>query len=304
MPLIARKHVLQVKNEGTYGVDAVPAAGDSMLVSGLKFTPLAVNATDRSFAKPWFGADGKIIASSYGKLEFDVECAGSGAAGTAPRYGALLKSCAMSENVNAGVSVVYAPASAAISSASCYYFEDGIKYALLGARGTQSLKFSAGGVPMMHFTFTGLRVAPTDTALPTPTLPAIVPVAVNQANTTFNLGGYSGVLQELSGDFGLDVKYLNRPNSESVQILGRKATGSVTLEKTLLATKNWYTVIGGSSVLTLTHGTVAGNKFKVDAPAAQIISVENAETDGVAMVQLGLEFVPSAGNDEVTITIL
>ncbi|MFZ5530294.1 MAG: phage tail tube protein [Pseudomonadota bacterium] len=305
MPLITRKQVLLSKIEGTYGQDSTPAAGnDAMLVSGLKFTPMALNAVDRTFAHPWFGADGKLLASAYGKLEFDVEIAGSGALGTAPRFGALLKGCAMSETVNAGVSVVYAPVSSAQQSMTGYYFEDGIKYVLLGARGSKSLKFGAGGVPMMHYSFTGLRVAPSDLALPTPTLPTVVPVACNQANTTFSLGGYAGVMQELSIDFADEVKYTNRPNSESVQIVGRKVTGSVTLEKTLLATKNWYSAAFTSNVLTLTHGTANGNKFKVDAPAAQIVSVEHAETDGIAMVQLGLEFLPSAGNDEVTLTIL
>ncbi|MEW6314130.1 MAG: phage tail tube protein [Pseudomonadota bacterium] len=307
MPLKSRKQVLLSKIETTAGVDSVPVAGtDAMLVQNLKFAPLVVNAQERNLATPYFGNDGKVIAGVYGTLEFDVEAAGSGVAGTAPKWGPLMKGCAMSETVNAGVSVVYAPVSSGEQSLTHYYFVDGVKYALLYARGSKSLKFSAGSVPMMHYKFTGLRVAPADLALPTPTLPTIKPVAVNQANTVFTLHGYSGVMQDCDIDFGEEVKYINRVNSESVQIVGRKSTGSVTLEKTLLATKNWYGIAeaGTTGALSLTHGTVAGNKFKVDGAVVQVSNVEDTEVDGIEMLKLGLEFTWSAGNDELTVTTL
>lgn len=303
--MLTNRQVLFAKIEAIYGTDPVPAATDAILAGGINFTPITEVTVDRNFALPWFGNRGKIIAATYGKLEFDVEIAGSGAAGTAPRYGVLDKACGLSETISAGVSVAYAPASASLQSAALYYHEDGHRYIILGSRGSKTLKFTAQGIPVQHYSLTCLRGTYSDIALPTPALPAPVAVPVNQANTTFTLGGYAAPFDDLSIDYGRDVKYINRPNNESVQIVGGKITGTVTIEKTLLATKNWYTAAGTYIALAVTHGTVAGNKFQLAASNVQITNVDHSDSNGIAMIKLGLEFVPTAaGNDELTVTVL
>ena len=63
-----------------------------------------------------------------------MELAGSGTAGTAPRYGALLQACGLSETIVASTSVTYAPVSSAFSSATIYFNNDGIRHILTGCR--------------------------------------------------------------------------------------------------------------------------------------------------------------------------
>ena len=70
--------------------------------------------------------------------------------------------------------------------------------------------------------------------------------------------------------------------------------------------KDWWTgiknvVLGAFSI---THGTVAGNKVKVDAPQQQLMSPAYADKDGITMLTMKQTFVPLNGNDEVTIAFL
>ena len=303
------KQVLLSKIEATYGVDPVPTnLLNAMVVSNLKFTPAVISMEDRNYLMPWFGGQGKVLNSLYGTLEFDVEIAGSGAAGTVPFWGVHHKASAMSETINVGVSVVYAPVSTGEQSATHYYYQDGIKWSLLGARAKKSLKFNAMGIPMQHYSYTGLRIPATDTAIVVPTLATVKPIPVNLANTTFSLHAFAGVLQEFTVDYGEEIKYINRPNSEYVNFGGRKMiSGSVTMEKTTVAIKDWEAVMkaGTTGALALVHGTVAGNKYKLDSAITQITSYDESDSDGVVMVKLGLEFIPgAAGNDDLITTVL
>lgn len=307
MPLKSKKQLLLSKIEATYGVDPVPtAAANAMLVENLKFTPANVSAEDRNHALPWFGSKGKIIDAVYGTLEFDVPIIGSGAAGTAPYWGVHMRGSAMSETISAGVSVAYAPISSGEQSVAHYYMRDGTQYKLLGARAKKTLKFSAGQVPMYHFSYTGLRVAQTDVALSAPTLPTVKPLPVTQANTTFTLHTIAAVLQELNIDFGEEVKYTNRPNAEYVSYGGRKITGSCIVEKSLVATKDWDATLraGTTGAFASAHGTTAGNRHSLASNIVQVTSYEESDADGIVMCNLGLEFLPgAAGSDDLIITL-
>jgi len=59
-----------------------------------------------------------------------------------------------------------------------------------------------------------------------------------------------------------------------------------------------------TGALSITQGTVAGNKVKFDSPAAQLTSPKYQDMNGVQMLQAGMVYVPGVnGNDEVTISV-
>jgi len=101
MAQATRKRVILVKLEPTYGVDSAPVAADAVLCSNLSITPLEGSSVERDFIRPYFGASGAIRVENFASLSFDTEIAGSGAAGTAPEWGALLKSSNFSETITA-----------------------------------------------------------------------------------------------------------------------------------------------------------------------------------------------------------
>lgn len=307
--MLARKKILLAKIEGTYGTDPTPTgAANAMLTSNMSIRPLEGSTVNRNLDRPILGNDEAIHVGTHVAVEFDVEIAGAGAAGTAPAYGPLLKACGMAETINAGVSVVYDPVSTSFSSVTIYCHYDGGLHEMNGCRGTVSLRINPLGIPVYHFMFTGLYVAPTAVADPTPDWSAFTqPIAVDNTNTpTFTLHGSSYNLIDFSLDMANQVVYRNVVGTESVQIVDRAPAGSVTIEEPDLGTKNWYTTVKANTTgaVQLVHGTTAGNIVQIDGTTVQLLSPTKGETDGISTLQMNLAFIPSdSGDDEVSITV-
>jgi hypothetical protein len=241
-------------------------------------------------------------------VEFEVEVAGAGAAGTAPKYGPLLRGCAHAETVNASVSVVYAPVSESEESLTLYFHHDGHLHKVLGARGTMTLSITAKQIPKFMFRFLGLYVSPTATADATPTLTGFqTPLSVGKVNTpTFSLHAFSGKLQSFTLEQGATVVHRELVGEESVQITDRRSTGSILIEEPPIGTKNFYAAAAAETLaaLEIVHGTTAGNIVEVDAANVQVLTPAKQEMDALTMLAMGLNFVPSGtGDDEYAITV-
>ena len=102
------------------------------------------------------------------------------------------------------------------------------------------------------------------------------------------------------------IKYRNLIGYEGVDQIDRAPGGSVSFEQTTMAVKNWFAVAQANTpgVLLLTHGTVAGNIFKVTGSQSVIRSPKYGDLDGVAMLNADLELNPTtAGNNEILIEV-
>lgn len=312
MPQLTRKRVILSKIETAYGTDPVPTgAANAIQVKSINVTPMETNLVSRDLIRQYMGNSESLAGSVYGKLEIEVELAGSGTAGTAPGYGGLLRACGMSETTSAGVSVTYAPVSGGFESVTNYFNQDGVLHKMTGSRGSWSLAFSAQGIPTLKFAFQGLYSPVTDTPAPTGVVYSAfaLPLVVNNVNTTgLSLQGFAGlVMSDLSIDIANAVTFRSLVGgSEQVMITDRKPAGSITFEATTVAAKDWWTAARNAATgpLSVTHGSVAGNKVKVDAPKAQITQPNYSDKDGIAMIQASLVLVPNAGNDELTLTFL
>lgn len=307
--MFIRKMALLAKIETAYSVDAVPTGAlNAMLASNVNINPLEVEQQERAYLQPYLGNSGKVVTSFYGKIDFEIEMAGAGAAGTVPAYGALLRACSLAEVISAGTKVTYTPVSNGFESVSLYYFLDGVLHRLLGVRGSVQAVMNAKSIPVWKFSFTGLFQAVTDVALPTPVYTGfILPLAVNKANTpTFTLHGYAAAMSALTLDMANDVKYRNLVNHESVMNVDRSPNGSTTFETTLVATKDWFSLAKDQTpgALNIVHGITAGNIIQIQAPNVQINSPRYEDQEGVAMLAASLTLMPStSGNDEISIEI-
>lgn len=97
MPLLTRKRLILAETEGTYGVDPSPDGADAILVRDLNITPQQSDVVNRDLVRPYLGASEQLLANTRVECTFSVELAGSGTAGTAPRFGKVLKACALAE---------------------------------------------------------------------------------------------------------------------------------------------------------------------------------------------------------------
>lgn len=309
MALLARKKTILAKIEATYLTDPTPTgAANAILVRNLDLTPQETDFADRDLIRSYFGNSEQLPGSVRGMLSFEVEMSGAGAAGTAPAYGPLLRACAMSETISAGVSVTYAPISSAIESVTIYFNVDGVFHKFLGNRGSVVMAWSIKNVPVYRFNFTGVYVAVADAAAPTPTYTGFTkPLVVSNVNTTpFTLHSFSAVASDITLDIGNQVVHRSLiGGAESVLITDRKATGSATIEMTTVAAKNWFLITSAATIggIDITQGITAGNKVQVTSSGVQLTNPRYADQDGVQMLQLDLRFVPTSGNDEFSIVV-
>lgn len=322
----SNRQLILAKLEGVYNTDPVPTvAADSILAYGVKLGALKNKTHDRAVMRPFFGGQGKITGGEYVTLDFDVELYATGvqhnvvspAAGYAPAYAPLLEACALSNPVQSGVTPTFistvAPLSAAEKSMTLVFANmDGRIRKLTGARGTFKLKMAAGGVPMLSFSFTGIYNAPTEHGV-TYAPAALTSIwknalPVQSGNTTATIHAYTGPMSEFSFDLGNKVVFRDLINSKTVQLTGRNVTGSLTIEEPAVTTKDFDLIVRGATLgnLVVTHGQTVGGKVIVSSGGAtgtgntvQITSLETSENEGIKMLQLGLEFVPTdLGNNE------
>ena len=309
MSLLTRKRTILAKIETTYGTDPTPTgAANAILVRNLNITPLNAELLNRDLVRPYLGASEQLLASAYVGIDFEVEMAGAGAAGTAPAYGSLLKACGMTETLVALATATYTPVSSSFSSVTIYYNVDGVLHKLTGCRGNVEIDIKARQIPVFKFTFTGLYNAPTDTVLPTVSYTAFqTPLAANSDNSSgFSLFSYSGALESLSLNFNNGVQYRSLIGAEDVLMTDRQLSGQVVFEAPTIAAKDFFSLALGTTLgaLDITHGTTAGNKVQISSSRVNVTNPTYQDQNGIQMLQVPMRLIPStAGNDEISIVV-
>lgn len=308
MPKLYRNAGLAIKIETTSGTDSVPTpAANAMLVRNFTWNPIEMTAESRDLVRAYLGNSEDIVVAKWVTFDFEIEMAGSGAAGTAPGYDAMMRFCGHSKTINAGVSTVYAPISSGFETCSVYCNLDGLLHKSTFAMGKLGWDMSPGKIPVWKVSAKGLFVPLSDTSVWTPVYTAFQkPVAVNKQNTTASLHGISAAIETYSVDSAAQIEYRNLINLEEVRYTDRKPAGSISLEMTSVATKDWLTTVANATTgaLNAVHGLTAGNIIQIDCPNAQITQPKYANSQGIAMLSGGLKLNPgNAGNDEYTITV-
>jgi hypothetical protein len=320
MPRLIRKTAILVKTEVTYGVDSVPTgAGNAMLVSNATFN-LAYNNVERNFIRPFFGGSGQLAGTRFVEINFEIELANSGTAGTAPAWAPVLRACGMAESVlSTPARVEYTPVSASFSSVTIYYHLDGVRRVALGCMGNVEIMLNEGAAPMLRFSLVGLDGGRTATADPSVTLTAFrAPQVVSDVNTgdinlgcTYSAGALAGGTTYPSR--GLSINLQNTVSrkallgGQAVQISDRNVQGSMQLDLTAAQEVSFMTDINSNTNTTLgfTHQTGAGVGIILHAPQVQRIDPSDTEYEGDVHMGQNLRFTPTtAGNDELRLVCL
>ena len=292
--------------EATYGTDAAPVAADAIIMSNVSFTPLEGDEVNRDLILPYLGNQGMVITGQYGRLECDVEIAGSGTAGTVPAYDALMRACGLAQTVTVDTSVEYSIVEDDQEAVSIYFIQDKVQHVLLGARGTVSLSFAPSQIPHFRFSMTGLIGTITDASNPAVTMDGWeTPVAVSKANTTMSLFGWASVAESLSIDLGWTVTPRFLIGDELILLSDRSSTGTAVVEAKAISEIDWFVAAKDRTrgALSLIHGTVAGNIVEITAPSVEIGKPTQGETNGIVNYSLPLALCPDTGLDELSILV-
>lgn len=302
-----RKLAMLHKIETTYGTDATPVAANAIIGTNVSFTPIEGQEVSRDLLLPYMGNQGVVLAGIYARLEFDIEIAGSGVAGTPPKWGSVARVTGMSETIVATTSVTYQIVEDAVESGSLYFIHDKVQHVLLGGQASLAPSFTPSAIPRFRVSYLGLLGQITDLgAMPAVTQAGwATPKHVSKANTQMSLHGWSSVAESIALDLGnvLTPRFLI--GDEKILISDRSCTGSAVVEARALSEINWFdrAINRTRGALTVTHGIVAGNIVEITAPAVEIGKPSQGQTNGIINYSLPLTLVPLNGLDEMKIVV-
>jgi len=311
MALLEQKRLLLIKPETTYGTSANPGASDALLCRSIEITPIQADTVNRDLIKNYLGNSEQYLTNERAEITFEVELAGSGTVGTAPRWGAAMRAAGFSQVISANTSVTYAPVSSGNESVTIDFHNDGIRHRITGARGTVSMNLEVSAVPTLSFTMTGLYSNPTDITLPTPSYgDQAQPLPTSFTNTTnFSALGFAGQMQSFSYEHSNEIVYreLVGQSTGEVLVTNRGPQGSCVIEHPTIAQQNFYTAARSNSSskgdITFQQGSSAGNiaTFTVKADIAQpAVSYDN----GISMLTLPyIAVATNAGNNEASLVL-
>ena len=227
--MLRKRCVILVKEESTYGVDAVPTEADNaVLAFDPQITPVG-ERIERDPVRATLSQYPHLIGARSRQITFQTELRGSGSLGVAPRMGDLFEACGMLETIVATTSVKYTPASSSLKSATIYAYIDGLLYKFPGCVGTWEITYEMSKPAMVNWTFQGLYQDPADTALPSsPVFDSPTPPQCLSSNFIFNAVS-TLVVQQLQLTLGANIAQRDDINAadgiKGFVITGRKEIG-------------------------------------------------------------------------------
>lgn len=314
-PFLVQRQQVALKVEGTEGTDSSPGDVDVIApVYGVDWTP-TFKMNERAPVQTSFSKLASVTGSRHAMIKFECEVKGSGTAGTAPIFGAALKSCGFAETLVALTSASYAPLSGTTQVPSCTVeVREGEgttvfkRKFITGARGKVTLDAVTGDTVKLKFEFTGKYNEPTETVALTQPSPGVNPVPFLAAAFSF-LGVGTTKIHQFTLDVGQIIAIREDANQSggvySAVITNRKATGSIDPEQELIATLNFFNKLTTNTqgVLSWALTGTVGNITTFNAPKAQISNISEADRSGTRSEKLTLAFGENAaaGDDEFTI---
>lgn len=305
----ARKRVVFAKLESTYGTNPTLAVTDAILTRNLVLDDsYAGDKVSRNLDRPTLGLEEEINVGPYQMLSFEVELAGSGTAGVAPRYGRLLQACGFTETVDpstGGPDYVEYEENEVLDKSVYMSFElDGQQHLIPGARGSASFNWQKG-IPFIKFTFWGLYTRPTIASVGTPNWSGIPsPVPVTNANTTLAIDAFEPVAQSLTCDTSMQLVMRNCINQEEVLLTDRAPTGQIVINAPVLTDINLWEdfleshVTVSTGAVELTHGITEGNIVDFENPTVQLSSIQEGDDTGIAIYTLNARYI---GTSKLTV---
>lgn len=303
--MLTKRDVILVKVESTYNTDSTPSGTDAVLVENPSWAYEGLRMNDRPAVRTSMGMMQKIYGGSLKAVSFDVELKGSGTAGTAPEFDALLEAAGMVGTNVVSTSETYAltsnPATHAAKSVTIYYYQDGTRHIITGGMvSALSFTLEVGAPGKMSMTVVGHHSTQTDTALATPTYDSTVPAPF--INGTFAAHSYASVISSLSLDLGIQMSMEPDVNGSdgygTMTLTGRDPNGSFDPASTLVATHDFLGKFESGATGTIVTGTIggtAGNQWALTLNDTYYTNITPADRGGVRIYT-----VPFSVTDEGT----
>lgn len=288
--------------ESTYGTPQTLTANDVIRVmNDLDLKPLQMELVNRDLLYGWVGNQPRLVSQQMAAISFSVELSASGTAGTAPRYGRVLRASGHSETIVASTSVTYAPIGAAYEGITIDCHHGGKRHRLTGVRGNISLNKQVKAIPSAKFEGLGFYAAPTDVANPSTTYAAQAdPLISNSTNTTtVSVASFASCMETFSFNTGRSPSLRQLMGcSREIRIDQERAPeGEVGIESPTIAQKNFFADAAAQTLvpITWTHGPV-GNRVVFNAGTVSLGDPEYYDSEGIEMLRLPFMPIPGLTN--------
>jgi hypothetical protein len=297
-----RKSLVLAKVETQYGSDPTPTtAANAILVMDLSLKPIKT-PVERPKQTATYMNKQTLLGEEMYEVSFKSEIVGSGTPGTAPRVGALLQACGLSETIITGgsPSVNYRDASSSLKSVTLYCYQGGRLHKVVGCVGNVKVICEAGKQGMLEFTLQGLKgAAPAITTIPTDAVyddaSGTVPIC---KNGTFSYNSKTTLVTPLL-EVDLQNVIAKRPDLASTYaikgfvITDRNPTATINPETEIYTSYDFY----GDALTNLRQLSYAvGSLFTFEATKFNPNVPELEDAEGILHDKMSGQIVEDASN--------
>ena len=286
MPLLKRIRTLAAKIETTPGTAEALTASEGVFNAYDVMLQPSITMTDREGS----GSFNHLTSISEGQtatVTFRCDVAWDGTATEPTIFSVLMPACGWIENSN-----VWKPRSEApgtnVKTLTLGVYVDGLLKTIKGAVGSWVMTLPTGRMITIEFTFTGVYVEPTSTAIIAPTYPTDAPLRFASATAcTFN--SVAMKVEQITIDAGNEVTMLEDPTQASGFLHGiitmRRPTITANPESVLVAAQNRHNIWTTSTAYTIqiTLDGPSTSTLGITAPKAQILNIQEGDRNRVVV---------------------
>ena len=296
--------VLLAKVEATKGTDSVPVPADDAVRCRSFDITKNTEVIDNVAVKQTMGMLAHLVGKESVQIEIEIALKGSGAAGTAPEFGALLKACGLAETINASVSVEYDPTSdieGAHEACTIYGYKDGLLWKCIGAVGNVVITEEMNAVTLLNFTLQAAYVVPTAVADPAGAVYDATQPLVGSTADIINDGAVVKV-GSFTLDAGNDVQEHYVTGNHEFTVAERAPTVNFTKDSIATAAEWAALTAATTAALSAVLGLTAGNICTITAVDGRRESIEYDERAERDLLGVTYRLYESAGDDQFQIT--
>lgn len=293
--------------ETTYGVDAAPTSVANAMRVKAELNLLDGDQEVMEYDAGRGGSKGTVQRNKRITGTLTGYLAGVGTPGDLPAISPLLRCAGLVPAVVENEKVTFSPVSTSHESCTLHVFRGKLKHTALGAR--CSLEMNLGTSALPKFTFNNLIslfADPTQvsdfqsadfTAYEKPMVTD--PLSI----TKMKLFGQDVNMSEMVFRLGNNVVYRAVTNDESAQIVSRAPQVEITFEEPLIEEFDWWKKLSAFGSLQYQIGNDVsdeGHIFELDIPNLQLSSIAPTVVDGISHLQMTLDVVPTARDNDFT----
>lgn len=298
-----------VKEEtGEYTFEA-PVASDAFFAHDISYTPDGGSDVERNEMNIHFGKLPELRTAAMANIAFSVRVAVQ-TIGVPPTWMIALRACGYETDGTITTGPIDVKPTiietGGVETPDVSYtiaiWEDGIKYAIKGAKGNAIWNFAINEAVIVNFDFRGAYVAPIDQAVVTPgTLLTNIPIVFTGA--TWVAHGDNHRIENLTVDTGNVLADIGDA-SDGVGILGvrivdRRSVGSFDPLAELVTDEDVLTDWRGGAQLaigTAVFGNGVGNQMQFDAAKTQIKAPSQGDRGGLRSWDVPFSIVSAQGD--------